>query len=1027
MTSATESAAAEVSLPQLGPSVSAPQLLAAPGVLRPAVHWRSVDPSPVSPGKKGPESWSFPKVDSRYVDSTSTGAAVPPAAPRRVHYADAVFAPAPPQAIQQSATAALTYDDVLQLKMLNGFWYDTVDPHYSTHNDVVYPLNRDQTAVDSWHMSVGLGDLHGACTDWNDTAIPQWTGYLAAANRLAAEPPAEPPAVPSVPLTPHTPLHAKTSFRDTALPTTFHHRPFPPPTGSDDERMLPGVAPFTPQAARAESEQNAELRPTDPMMASTPRQQAVPMSDSPEAARTPGAEDVKLPNWTLNDFDLGEALGQGQLGRIYHARERQSGYPVAIKCISKELVLQKNLLEPLHREIELQRLAGTLNDHILRLYAYFWDENCVFLVLEYAEGGSLHDYVHRHLPQRLREEEVRRYMRELLEAVHALHAHGIVHRDITPYNILLQQGGIKLADFSSAAPLAPQRDQERTPTAPVDAAPRRRFSLCGTWDYWSPERMQGRGCTAKADIWAVGIVCYELLCGCTPFENLTPQEAQRRIADGSVGQMPVLLSRAAASFLQALLQLDEAARPDAMEALQHPFLTGYEVSLPRVSPEEEQYVPPPPPIVVTPESLSEAMAQRHRSGSEALVRSVSAPSDSSRATDATEDVDRPFRSESENTLPELNGTVRPSSAAQGPRLLGLATPTTHLSLDLDDISLSSSSSPEESFSEAPSQHQFPSVLNMSAEDISAVDEMGEKSIVLSTVAKSSRNASPCPDPHQDMQSSLAAVAAGQEQGSKAPASQHRSSSSSHGPTASFPRSSTGESVPSDGQRPSAVPDSCFNMASDLEIRHPVEVGYDGPQYFVYDPPVRDISGSRANRQLIYESDSDDDFRQWASRSPQRHTQALSAEDQSFLLRRDGVHQTSPSSQGDRSGNSTYLTATTTSTGTIMVQQPFTLDVLEYSDDDDDDDMEEEEEDRVEEETCKPTLLTAPTYHHGYIYICFTTTRSPAKVPFNPNRMWSRLLLLWGLHLQERKFLLIVATSFSSVLFAFSSTNGLLKP
>lgn len=92
--------------------------------------------------------------------------------------------------------------------------------------------------------------------------------------------------------------------------------------------------------------------------------------------------------WKLKDFEIGKGLGKGKFGRVYLARERISGYIVALKAMYKAELQSNNVEQQLRREIEIQsRLRHT---NILRLYGYFYDAKCVYLILEYAPNGEVY-------------------------------------------------------------------------------------------------------------------------------------------------------------------------------------------------------------------------------------------------------------------------------------------------------------------------------------------------------------------------------------------------------------------------------------------------------------------------------------------------------------------------------------------------------------------------------------------------------------------------------------------------------------
>lgn len=98
--------------------------------------------------------------------------------------------------------------------------------------------------------------------------------------------------------------------------------------------------------------------------------------------------------WTLKDFDVGRALGKGKFGRVYLAREKRSGYIVALKILFKSELQQHKVEKQLRREIEIQ--SHLRHKNILRLYGYFHDSKRVYLIIEYAAQGELYKQLRKY-------------------------------------------------------------------------------------------------------------------------------------------------------------------------------------------------------------------------------------------------------------------------------------------------------------------------------------------------------------------------------------------------------------------------------------------------------------------------------------------------------------------------------------------------------------------------------------------------------------------------------------------------------
>lgn len=891
----------------------------------------------------------------------------------------------------QNASAALfnpppvrmTYENVRDLKMMGGFWYDTVDPHYSTHNDVAYPLELDAPSA---AIAVACHERAASKANWSDVSIPQWSGNgkirLVEADRVCphcvgTQAPERGETAPFVTLQKTTSralpameerMHAAflpentmpetlecfgatesneasvlsssllsiRASEDTSAATPGKSAPSPVQDTSDSQKILPGFDRRNTQPFYSESADTSVLSDTQ--------------VGGGDAAASP------VESWRLEDFDVVEQLSVEGDQKCFLAVEKKSGLAVVLKCISKEAVMHQERMQALRHEITMHHRATRLSPYILQLYGFFWDNLHIFLVSEWAEGGSLLQYLHTRGESMLTEEmEVACVARELLLAVLALHSQGIAHRNINPACIFLHPEGLKLTDFSCATAL--------DSAEPLVCGGRGQRSR-SPWEYWAPEVMRGDFGLMKADMWSIGIVVYELLCGCRPLDHVSPHDAQRLIASGRVGELPNTLSSAAWSFLHSLLVGEESARMDAETALVHPFITREDMGHGKYSiltysdSEEEAYVPPAPPIVVTPESftnsptLASGFTAPRTQSSGVPARSDSAVPLSTRSTTLPpQDSGRsarqesPFqlspqpedetagreagRSESENTLPDLSGTVRPSyhphmraRTATPSHSMEQEKPHGHrgTSVDVDDIISLSSDSMEDEGETSQDPYRFPSTLNVSTEDASDDDEVN--SVFLSSqYLHNDRNASPEPHIRQVSEDS---VAEGKPYGS----SMHRSSSTeetSHGPTISFPRSSTGStsfgggssglngeggqrslfpnindasgSLPtkraqieaqlSSFYRPMVKPDGISPLSTGGRLRGTPQkdssASHSRAQNALrvrtemksYDPPQHELldSISRTNRKLLFnESDSEEELGQWVmNRTPQLRT------------------------------------------------------------------------------------------------------------------------------------------------------------
>lgn len=202
--------------------------------------------------------------------------------------------------------------------------------------------------------------------------------------------------------------------------------------------------------------------------------------------------------WSVDDFEFGKPLGRGKYGHVYLARTKKEKYVVALKVLYKKQLVNYNQIEPMRREIELQ--AHLQDEHVVRLFGYFWDEKKIYLILEYCHGGEVFEELSEH--GRFGEDKAIDYIRQTCQAIEYLHSKNIIHRDIKPENLLNYNGVIKLADFGMAV------------HCPQD---RSRKTFCGTQEYLAPEIVGKKAYNKSVDIWALGVLAYELLYGHAPF------------------------------------------------------------------------------------------------------------------------------------------------------------------------------------------------------------------------------------------------------------------------------------------------------------------------------------------------------------------------------------------------------------------------------------------------------------------------------------------------------------------------------
>ena len=265
--------------------------------------------------------------------------------------------------------------------------------------------------------------------------------------------------------------------------------------------------------------------------------------------------------WTLRDFDIGKPLGRGKFGNVYLAREKKSKYICALKVLQKKQLCKAKVEHQLRREIEIQ--SNLRHKNILRLHGYFYDARRIYLILEYAPKGEMYKELTRHVRKTDRgfpEDMAANWIFQLSRALIYCHKKHVIHRDIKPENLLLGiDNQLKIADFGWS----------------VHAPSSRRKTLCGTLDYLPPEMVEGRDHDKNVDVWSLGVLTYEFLAGCAPFEaDGPPEQTYRRIARVDL-KFPSYFSAEAKDFIKKLLKKKPSDRMDLHEVPKHPWMTKF--------------------------------------------------------------------------------------------------------------------------------------------------------------------------------------------------------------------------------------------------------------------------------------------------------------------------------------------------------------------------------------------------------------------------------------------------------------------
>jgi serine/threonine protein kinase len=193
-------------------------------------------------------------------------------------------------------------------------------------------------------------------------------------------------------------------------------------------------------------------------------------------------------------------LGKGTFGNVFLSKNTEDGKFYSIKQVSKNKLAQDG--SDLVFENELQIHPRLNHEHIIKFFNYYETEDSYYLILEYASKGSLFDLLRSTNCTGIPEKEAFKYFIQITSAVFFLHENKLIHRDIKPENILLDENNkAKLSDFGWCVQLTLEN----------------RNSFCGTYEYMAPEMISETPYNFSVDIWALGVLLFELLHGYSPF------------------------------------------------------------------------------------------------------------------------------------------------------------------------------------------------------------------------------------------------------------------------------------------------------------------------------------------------------------------------------------------------------------------------------------------------------------------------------------------------------------------------------
>src|ERR1700689_563282 len=200
-------------------------------------------------------------------------------------------------------------------------------------------------------------------------------------------------------------------------------------------------------------------------------------------------------------YEILQMLGQGGMGAVYKARDKELDRFLALKVIRPELAVHPDILHRFKQELILARQVTHKN--VIRIFDLGQADGIKFITMEYIEGEDLQGLLRR--KKKLEPAEAATIMAQVCRALEAAHSEGVIHRDLKPQNIMLDKTGrVYVMDFGIARSLV---TKGMTQTG----------ALIGTPDYMSPEQAKGLTLDVRSDLFTVGIIFYEVLSGQSPF------------------------------------------------------------------------------------------------------------------------------------------------------------------------------------------------------------------------------------------------------------------------------------------------------------------------------------------------------------------------------------------------------------------------------------------------------------------------------------------------------------------------------
>lgn len=250
-----------------------------------------------------------------------------------------------------------------------------------------------------------------------------------------------------------------------------------------------------------------------------------------------------------HNYVMVSKISNGKFGDIYKVLKDETVF--AMKVLTKKQLTRVSI----SLESEIQLHSSLKHPNIVEVYEYFSDSEYIFIIMEYLQID-----LYRHMKslpdKRIDEITASKYLRSIIDATIYCHANNVVHRDLKTDNALLTDNGtVKICDFGWSI-------KSKEPL----------YLLCGTTDYLCPEIVSNKPYNYKCDIWCIGVLMYEMICGDAPFVARTYKQTYERIQKCDL-KIPEHVTPDAKDLLQKILVINPNDRLSLQDILKHPWMS----------------------------------------------------------------------------------------------------------------------------------------------------------------------------------------------------------------------------------------------------------------------------------------------------------------------------------------------------------------------------------------------------------------------------------------------------------------------